>query len=227
MARRSPPRQPRAPGPHYINTLPTRSPAYTSQHHIGLTEAVTYLDRDDDVAWYGRDVPPSVTQLTRMGKVISWIDRGGDINTTSISQYKFTLLIEACIHNHESLVAELVKRGANLDMKAKGKTALHYAVLNVHPNCAKPLLDAGARTDIRVDVDDSDFTEADGMTAMEIVEDKLLVAREPISHQLRLLKKMLRQAEAGLPVDSFLKEEVSEDLKHFGGARANVYNWGP
>ena len=120
----------------------------------------------------------------------------------------------------------LVKRGANLDMKAKGKTALHYAVLNVHPNCAKPLLDAGARTDIRVDVDDSDFTEADGMTAMEIVEDKLLVAREPISHQLRLLKKMLRQAEAGLPVDSFLKEEVSEDLKHFGGARACVYNWG-
>ena len=227
MARRSPPRQPRAPGPHYINSLPTLSPAYTSQHHIGLTEAVTYLDRDDDVAWYGRDVPPSVTQLTRMGKVISWIDRGGDINTTSISQYKFTLLIEACIHNHESLVAELVKRGANLDMKAKGKTALHYAVLNVHPNCAKPLLDAGARTDIRVDVDDSDFTEADGMTAMEIVEDKLLVAREPISHQLRLLKKMLRQAEAGLPVDSFLKEEVSEDLKHFGGARANVYNWGP
>ena len=102
-----------------------------------------------------------------MSQVLSWLDRGGDIDTTKVTRLGHTLLIEACINNHECLVAELVRRGANLDIKAKGKNALHYSVLLAHPNCAKPLLDAGARTDIRIDVDDSDHTECDGMTALE------------------------------------------------------------
>lgn len=144
-----------------------------------------------------------------MAKVLSWLDRGGDINCTTVSRLGFTLLIEACVNNHECLVSELVKRGADINMKAKGKTALHYSVLLVHPNCAKPLLDAGARTDIRVDIDDSDFTEADGMSAVEIVEDKLLGARDPVAFRLRLLKRMLEQAALGMPVDAFLKEDDS------------------
>ena len=76
----------------------------------------------------------------------------------------------AAINNHAELVQELVRRGADLDMKAGGKNALHFAATFGHPKCAQALLDGGASPGIRVDVDDTEFTENDGLTALEIVE---------------------------------------------------------
>ena len=134
---------------------------------LGVSEASTAGGREDDPGWK-RDLPPNETQQYQLAKVNAFLDRGGDPNCTTISPLGHTILVTACINNHECLVAELVRRGAKLDVKAKGKTALHYACLLAHPNCAKILLDGGARTDIRVDQDDTDFTEADGMTVRSL-----------------------------------------------------------
>lgn len=97
----------------------------------------------------------------------------------------------ACINNHVDLVAELVRRGASLDTKAGGKTALHFCATFGHPKCAQILLQGGARADIRVDVDNSDFTENDGLTALEIVEAD--VARHGQRPRQRELLHMLRE----------------------------------
>ena len=158
---------------------------------LGENEAARTGGREDDAAWSAVDIPPTASQQYFLSKVLSYLDRGGDINCTSLSPVGHTLLMSACINNHEVLVAELVARGAALDVKAKGKTALHFSCLLAHPNCAKPLLDSGARTDIQVDEDDTDYTECDGMTALEIVREKLIGARDPIAERLRTLEKML------------------------------------
>jgi len=159
-----------------------------------VSEAAAVLSREDNIAWQSRDVPPTQVQEYALAKTKDWLDAGGDINCTTVTAMGHTLLIKACIDNHEVLVAELVKRGAKLDIKAKGKSALHFCCLLTHPSCAKPLLDAGARLDIRVDEDDTEFTECDGMTAMEIVEEKLLGSRDPEASRLHVLKRMLQDA---------------------------------
>jgi ankyrin repeat protein len=180
---------------------------------LGVSEAASAGGREDDPGWK-RDIPPNETQQYELAKVCAFLDRGGDVDCTTVSPLGHTMLVTACINNHECLVAELVRRGGALDVKAKGKTALHYACLLAHPNCAKILLDAGARTDIRVDEDDTDFTEADGMTvtsrgprqssaaakpplcraqALEIVQDKLLGKRDPEAERLRELLRLLQR----------------------------------
>lgn len=156
--------------------------------------------READPIWRKRrPVPPSPSQAYQQAKVLSWIDSCNDrkkaADDTRLDPSGHTFLIRACIENHESLVAELLKRGASLDLKAKGKTALHYACVFAQVNCAKLLLHAGADTRIRVDVDDSEYTECDGMTALEIVEQKLPGTRDPCGARLRELRALLRQAE--------------------------------
>uniref|UniRef100_A0A7S2G5L5 Uncharacterized protein n=1 Tax=Haptolina brevifila TaxID=156173 RepID=A0A7S2G5L5_9EUKA len=81
--------------------------------------------------------------------------------------------MEACINNHQKACAELLRRGADTNIKAGGKTALHHAVIHGYPNLVEMLLRHGARTDIRVDVDESDFTDHDGCTALQIAEAEL------------------------------------------------------
>ena len=98
----------------------------------------------------------------------------------------------ACINNHESLVYELIKRGADMELKTKGKTALHYACLLGHVTCAKHLIDAGANLTTRVDVDDSDYTECDGMAPLEIVMDKAIISRDPLKARMLEIERLLR-----------------------------------
>ena len=110
------------------------------------------------------------TKVYQLEKVRSWLDRGGDINATSFSKQGHTLLMMGCIENNAKLVAELCQRGADVNLKAGGKTALMHASVWGQPECAQLLLDAGADVRLRADVDDSDYTENDGLTALEMVE---------------------------------------------------------
>ena len=103
-------------------------------------------------------------------KVTSWLDRNGDINTTHLSSSGHTLLMLATMCDHEALVAELLKRGAKTDIKANGKAALHLAATMGHPKCMKLLLEYGADAALRVDIDDTEFTENDGLSSLEIIE---------------------------------------------------------
>jgi ankyrin repeat protein len=139
------------------------------------------MARESDPAWRNRDLPPSPNQAYQMAKILSWIDRGGSVNDTGMDKQRgHSFLMSATINNNESLVAELLKRGANTDLYAQGKTALHFAAILGHSNCSALMLQRGARTDLRVAVDDSDHTECDGMTVREIVEQKLEYARDPL-----------------------------------------------
>ena len=95
------------------------------------SEAAAASMREADPAWRSRDLPPSADQAYQMAKLTSWLDRGGNIDDTRISPKGHSILITAVINNHESLVAELLKRGASVDIYAQGKTALHFAVLLV------------------------------------------------------------------------------------------------
>ena len=113
------------------------------------------------------------TQAFKKVQITDWLDRGGDVNVTSFSKHGHTMLMMACIKDHADITAELVRRGADLNMKSGGKTALHHCAALGHPACARLLLEAGAKTDIRVDVDDSEFTENDGLTALEIVQNEI------------------------------------------------------
>ena len=110
------------------------------------------------------------TKAYKMDKVICWLNRGGDVNCTSFSTQGHSILMTACVQDHAELTAELLRRGANPDTKTNGKTALHHAVKMGHPKCVKLLLEAGADPLIRVDVDNSEFTENDGMSALEIIQ---------------------------------------------------------
>ena len=81
--------------------------------------------READPAWRSRDLPPSPLMSYDMAKVISWLERGGDINETRIPGYRGrTMLVKAVIDNNETLVAELCNRGAVIDVyDAQGKNA--------------------------------------------------------------------------------------------------------
>ena len=135
-------------------------------------------------------------------KVVSWLERGGDINETRLWKEGHTLLMIACIQNHEALCAELLQRGAALDMKGKGgKTALMHAAIHGNKGCVDMLLQAGARANIRADVDDSDFTEFDGLTARECVEEQLrITGKRPrlpeIVHMLQVAEALQQQHDA-------------------------------
>ena len=133
-------------------------------------------------------------QAYHLEKVISWLDRGGNVNETRLSKKGHTLLISASIQNHEKAVAELLRRGADPNIKGGGKTALVHAVAMANRGCVELLLRGGARTDIRVDVDDSDYTENDGMSPLEIVEAEL--AGRGARPRMADIGRMLRAAEA-------------------------------
>ena len=156
--------------------------------------------REMDPAWRNRDLPPSPLHTTEYQKITSWIDRGGDINETRMTKRGHTFLMQACIQNNETLVAELLKRGASTDIYAQGKTALHFACLLGHSNAAALLLQYKADTNLRVAIDDSDYTECDGMTPLEIVEHKMELARDPLRERYADLKAQLANAAAGLPI---------------------------
>ena len=126
-------------------------------------------------------------------KVCSWLDRpGSNINETRMDKERgHTFLIQAVIANNEDLVAELLKRGAAVDIKAQGKAALHFAAVLGHSSCARMLLEYGASPTQRVDQDDTDYTECDGMTALEIVTEKAQFARDPLRERLLEMQRML------------------------------------
>jgi ankyrin repeat protein len=100
----------------------------------------------------------------------------------------------SCIEGHEKMCEELIKRGANLDDRATGgKSALHLAAIHENKRCVELLLAAGAQANLRVAEDDTDYTECDGMTALEIIEAKLQNGPRP---RLADIARMLREAEA-------------------------------
>ena len=69
--------------------------------------------REVDPAWRNRDLPPSPLQAYEQAKIISYLDRGGNIDETRMSGMRGqTFLIASVIANNESLCAELLKRGA-------------------------------------------------------------------------------------------------------------------
>ena len=153
--------------------------------------------RETDPAWRSRDLPPSENMLYAQRKIVDWLDRGGNINTTAMDKERgHSFLIAATINNNESLVAELLRRGAEVDLKAQGKAALHFAAVLGHASIAEYLIQYGASTSLRVDVDDTDYTECDGMTALEIVEEKAVFARDPVKERLVEMGEMLRRAAA-------------------------------
>ena len=157
--------------------------------------------RNADPAWRSRDLPPSPNQAYQQSKVISWLDRNkGSVDTTSMSPLGHTFLITAVVNNHESLVAELLKRGAAVNTYAQGKTALHFAVLLGHSNCSALLLRYGADASLRVMEDDSDWTECDGYSAAEIVEEKGRFARDPLRERYAEMRQQLIDAAAGREV---------------------------
>ena len=61
------------------------------------------------------------------------------------------------------------------------------------------LLQYGASPTLRVDVDESEYTECDGMTALEIVEAKIPYARDPYRERLVELQAMIERAAARPP----------------------------
>ena len=134
----------------------------------------------------------SYAHAYEMAKVVSWLDRGGDPNTSFSNQGRGqTLLMTACSANNPELVEAILRRGATVDLKVGGKTALHYACIFGHPKCVQLLLEHGADPLLRVDQDDSDFTSNDGLTSLEIIE--LEIEREglrPFNRDcLRLLQE--------------------------------------
>ena len=150
--------------------------------------------RESDPAWRARDLAPTPQLAYQMVKILSWLDRGGNIDETRMDKERgHTFLIQAVCMNNEDLVAELLKRGASVDIKAMGKTALHFAAVHGHSSCARLLLQYGASPSVRVDVDDTDYTECDGMTALEIVESKITFARDPLRERLAEIQRMLTQ----------------------------------
>ena len=113
------------------------------------------------------------TEMYKKEQITSWLDRGGNVDVTSFSKHGHTMLMMACISDHKEIVQELIQRGANLDLKSGGKTALHHCAALGNAGPARLLIEAGARTDLRVDVDDSEYTENDGLTALEIVQNDI------------------------------------------------------
>ena len=133
------------------------------------------------------------SQAYHMSKITSWLDRGGDVNETSFSKQGHTFLMQACVQNHEALVCELIRRGADLDYKGRvGKTALILAATFGNDGCVSQLLRAGANPLLRVDEDDTEYTENDGMTALEIVEAE--IKRDGCRPRTLAITRMLRDA---------------------------------
>ena len=158
--------------------------------------------READPAWRNRDLPPTPAQTYQQAKVTSWLNRNpAGINTTSMSPLGHTFLIQAVIANHETLVADLLQRGAAVDIYAQGKTALHFAVILGHANASALLLRHGADPSLRVAQDDSDWTECDGMSPSEIVEDKHRFARDPLRQRYAEIRKQLEDHAAGRKVE--------------------------
>ena len=138
--------------------------------------------------------PMAEGEAYRMAKVLSWLKAGGDINDPRATASRHTLLMMACIENHAALLSELIKRGADLNDKGTGgKSALHLATIHGNNKCVESLLRAGAQANLRCAVDDTDYTDFDGMTALEIVESQL--AASGPRPRLPDIARMLREAE--------------------------------
>ena len=81
--------------------------------------------RESDPAWRSRDLPPTPAMAYSKAKILSWLDRGGNIDETRMDKDRgHTFLMQAVIANNEELVADLLYRGANVHIKAQGKAAL-------------------------------------------------------------------------------------------------------
>lgn len=150
--------------------------------------------RESNPAWRGRDLPPTPAMTYQQSKVTAWLDRGGNIDETRMDKERgHTFLISAVIANNEDLVAELLRRGASVDIKAQGKNALHFACVLGHSSCVRLLLLHGSSPEVRVDQDNSDYTECDGMDALEIVREKIVFARDPLRERLAEIGRMLEE----------------------------------
>ena len=142
----------------------------------------------------GKWTAETFNQAYHLAQVTSWLDRGGNIDDPKATRTNHTLLMLSCIEGHEKMCEELIKRGANLDDRATGgKSALHLAAIHENKRCVELLLAAGAQANLRVAEDDTDYTECDGMTALEIIEAKLQNGPRP---RLADIARMLREAEA-------------------------------
>ena len=149
------------------------------------------------------DLPMHVASSTVAGDtkaVAAWLDAGGDVNAARDSPggdvQRVTCLIVASMQGHEKMVDLLISRGARLDHQSSdGATPLLCAAEHGRGNIVKKLLEAGANPNIRADVDDSDFTENDGLTALEVVEND--IARNGMRPRHRQLLLMLSGAPAG------------------------------
>ena len=150
--------------------------------------------RESDPAWRNRDLAPTVAMQNQMAKVLSWLNRGGDIDDGRMDKVRgHTFLMQATVSNNEDLAAELLRRGASVDIKAQGKTALHLAAVLGHSSIARMLLEYGASPSLRVDVDDTDYTECDGMTALEIAIEKAQFARDPLKERLLEMQRLMQK----------------------------------
>ena len=87
----------------------------------------------------------------RLDEVISYLDSGGDIEALH-ALHNDTLLMNSVNTPHLDIVAELLRRGANVNGIGKGgTTALHMAAWGGRKGSVKLLLEARARTDLRSD----------------------------------------------------------------------------
>ena len=157
--------------------------------------------RESDPAWRNRDLPPSPQHTKDMQKICSYLDRGGNINDTRIDKVRgHTFLIQAVIQNNETLTAELLTRGADANIVCQGKAALHFACILGHSNCAALLLNKGADPMMRVAIDDTDYTECDGLSPAEIIEEKIEFARDPLRERYADMREQIKNALSGKPI---------------------------
>ena len=71
---------------------------------------------------------------------------GADVDTTAGDGW--TAAMNAAGGGHVEVLGELIRRGADLEVRNKdGETALYLTTLNRQPDCARALLAAGARPD--------------------------------------------------------------------------------
>ena len=142
----------------------------------------------------GKWTAETFNQAYHLAQVTSWLDRGGNIDDPKATRTNHTLLMLSCIEGHEKMCEELIKRGATLnELATGGKSALHLATIHENKRCVELLLAAGAQANLRVAEDDTDYTECDGMTALEIIEAKLQNGPRP---RLADIARMLREAAA-------------------------------
>jgi ankyrin repeat protein len=103
-------------------------------------------------------------------RVRNLVARGAQVN--SGDEDGITPLMLAAAAGHEETVRELIRLGADVNIKAHpypGDTALYYAVLNNHPGVIKILLDSGADPNAKM-AENSMLGIAAGNSSVEMLQ---------------------------------------------------------